>query len=194
MRLNDVPMYLSARHFPELGESPVATAVAVLTKFGNDSWNADLYESLSLAARLSMAVKAVKNHGQNIRMSYWLWKINGHAARFFGEVDDIVSGRVAVPVSEESPVTPEKIQSSIDTLMRLGVSLSSVYEEARRRRLLNNSLIAGPVTALRGNADQFFEMAEWLELMLDPKLVDTVFDRANEERSRGEVYDLSQVE
>lgn len=177
----------------ELENTPVATAAAVLNNFGSDSWKAELYESLCLAARLSMAVKAVKTHGQNIKMSYWLWKVNSHAAKFFLRIDDIVAGKETTQPPDNDPVTPEKIQNAIDAMMQLGMSLNGVYEEARRRRMLNNSLIAGPVTALRGNADQFFEIAEWLELMLDPARIDGIFANANEQRSKGEVYDLSEV-
>jgi len=170
----------------------VATATAVLNNFGSDAWKADFYESLSLAARLSMAVKAVKTHGQNIKMSYWLWKINGIASRFFVESDDIISGKTMV-APDTAPPTPEKMQEATETLMRMGTAFNEVYEEARRRRLLNNSLIAGPVTALRAHADQFFEMAEWINLMRDPDAIEKIFADANEQRARGEVYDLSQV-
>ena len=171
----------------------MGTAAAVLTNFESDAWQADLYESLSLAARLSMAVKRVKAHGQNIKMSYWLWKINSRAAKFFAETDDILAGKVVPEPTANETLTPARIQESIDTLMRLGMSLNSVYEEARRRRLLKNSLIAGPVTALRSHADQFFEMAEWFDLILNADKVEQTFATANEQRIRGDVYDLSQV-
>src|SRR5208283_1944431 len=122
------------------------TAVAVLNSFGTDNWNAELYESLSLAARLSMAVKAMKNHGQIVKMSYLLWRINGHTGKFFQEVEDIIAGKKTLksPAVDE-PVTSERIQKSIDSFMEIGKSLNSIYEEAQKKRLLNNSLIAGPV-------------------------------------------------
>lgn len=170
----------------------MATAAAVLNNFGTDNWNAELYESLSLAARLSLAVKSVKTHGHSVRMSYWLWKINGNAAKFFQKIDDITAGTIPAD-PDAKPPTPEEIQKAIAKLMEVGTSYNSIYEEARRKRLLNNSLIAGPVTALRANADQFFELAEWCELMLHADRVDEVFAAANAQRARGDVYDLSQV-
>jgi hypothetical protein len=170
----------------------MATAVAVLNNFGTDSWKAGMYESLSLAARLSLTVEKVKTHGQNIKLSYLLWRINSHAAKFFVAVDDIISGKTpSEPVTE--PPTPESIQNSINTLVDLGNSFSSAYERARRKRLLNNSLIAGPIMALRSNADQFFELAEWFELLRNSNDVDKIFVDARGQRNRGEVYDLSQV-
>ncbi len=177
---------------PKAGENPVATAAAVLSNFGTDNWKAELYESLSLAARLSMAVKSVKTHGHSVRMSYWLWKINGKAAKFFQRVDDITAGTI-LSEPDAKPPTPEEIQKAIAKLMEVGTSYNSIYEEARRKRLLNNSLIAGPVTALRANADQFFELAEWCELILHADRVEEIFAAANEQRARGDVYDLSQV-
>ncbi len=170
----------------------MATAAAVLNNFGTDNWNAEMYESLSLAARLSIVVKNVRSHGQNIKLSYWLWKVNARAAKFFQAVDDFVAEN-APPQPDSQPPTPELIEKAIAKLMELGASYNAIYEEARRRRLLNNSLIAGPVTALRANADQFFELAEWCDLYLHSDRVDELFAQANQQRAKGEVYDLSQV-
>jgi hypothetical protein len=171
---------------------PVATAVAVFNNLGTDNWNLELNESLSLAARLSMLVKSVKTHGHNVKMSYFLWKINSRVGKFFQEVDDVVAGKV-VPHPSPDAATPEGVQRTIAKLMELGSSFNGIYEEARRRRLLNNSLIAGPVMALRANADMFFELAEWGELMVHADDVDKIFASAREERAAGNVYDLSQV-
>ena len=171
----------------------MATAVAVLNNFGTDNWNAELYESLFMAARLSIVIKSVKTHRQNLKVSYLLWRINGRTAKFFQEVDDIFAGQVRPSEEDAEPVTPERIQKAIMDLMQIGMSLNNIYEEARRKKLLNNSLIAGPITALRANADQFFELAELCNMMLDTNRVEQVFASANEQRSRGEVYDLSEV-
>ena len=70
----------------------MATAAAVLNSFGTDNWNAELYESLSLDARLSMAVKAMKHHGQVVKISYRLWKINGHVGQFFQKLRTLSPG------------------------------------------------------------------------------------------------------
>ena len=75
-------------------------ATAVVNIFTTDTWKADAYENLSLAMRLSMVVKDVRGtHGQNLKMSYWLWKINGRAAKFFTRIDDILT---APPTQSES--------------------------------------------------------------------------------------------
>lgn len=170
----------------------MATAVAVLNSFGSDSWKADAYESLSLAARLSIAVKSVKSRGQHIKLSYLLWRINSISGKFLTDVDDILTGK-KTPSSPPATATPDDYKSSIDTLIQLGNSFMSVYEEARRKRLLNNSLIAGPITALRSHADQFFELAEWFELVNAPDEIQRIFADAHAEKSRGEIFDLSQV-
>ena len=129
-------------------------------------------------------------------MSYLLWKINGHVGKFFQEVEDIIAGTSTAKsgTTPDEPVTPERIQKSIESFMEIGKSFSRIYEEAQRKRLLNNSLIAGPIVALRANSDRFFEMAEWFDLLLNADHVNEIFANANAQRSRGEVYDLSQVE
>ena len=140
-----------------------------------------------------MAVKAMKHHGQVVKISYRLWKINGHVGKFFQEVEDIIAGISTPKSTANEPVTPEQIQKSIESFIEIGKSFSRIYEEAQRKRLLNNSLIAGPVVALRANSDRFFEMAEWFDLLLNAEHVEEIFANANAQRSRGEVYDLSQV-
>ncbi|MGA2904898.1 MAG: hypothetical protein ABSD98_13765 [Candidatus Korobacteraceae bacterium] len=167
----------------------MATAVMVLNTLVTDTWNAQLDESLSLAARLSVAVKSRAYH---FRLSFLLWKINGRISRFFQDVDDLLSGK-RMPAANLEPATPEGIQKSVSSLIELGTSFNRIYEEARRKRLLNNSLIAGPIAALRTHAEQFFELAEWLDLIRCGEDVERIFARAAEERRRGDVYDLSQV-
>ena len=170
----------------------MATAIAVLNTFGSDAWSAELYESLSLAARLSTALKSVKSHAHNIKVSYLLWKINGNVGKIFQRMDDILAGRIPLTTSSEPP-TPESVQKSVRTLVELGMSLNALYEEARRKRILNNSLIAGPIAALKAHAEQSFEWAEWFDLVQHGEEVEKIFASANEQRGRGEVYDLSQV-
>jgi hypothetical protein len=177
-----------------VGENPVATAAAVLNNFGTDTRNVELYDSLSLATRLSIAVKSVKTHTHNLKLSYLLWKLNGNAARFFQQIDDIIAGKVEPGADDAAvPVTPENITKAVDALMKLGTTFNGVYEQASRKRLLNNSIIAGPVVALRAHAERFFELAEWCEMFRNTDEIERVFASANEERQRGEVYDLSQV-
>src|SRR5208283_2111186 len=109
-------MYVCACPTLSVGENPVATAAAVLTNFGTDNWNAELYESLSLAARLSIAVKTVETHTHNLKLSYLLWKLNGSASRFFQEVDDIIAGtNTSVSQDSQEEPTPENIQKAIAT-------------------------------------------------------------------------------
>jgi hypothetical protein len=171
----------------------VATAVVVFNNLGTSAWTVELSESLSLAARLAQVVSSVKTHGQNLKISYLVWKINGHAAKFFQKVDDIVVGKIPHDPALDQAPTPASVQKTISRLMELGTTFNGIYDEARRRRLLNNSLIAGPVTALRANADMFFELAEWGELLLRADEVEAIFSKAQEQRAAGDVYDLSQV-
>lgn len=167
----------------------MATAVTVVNTIVTDAWNAQLYENLSLAARLSTAVKS---RAYFFKLSFLLWRINGRVSAFFQDVDDLLSGKRA-PGADLQPAPPENIRKSVSTLMELGTSFNNIYEEARRKRLLNNSLIAGPIAALRAHAEQFFDLAEWLEVACRAEDVEKLFARAKEEQQRGDVYDISQA-
>ena len=168
----------------------LATAVTVLNNFGIDGWNARVYGSLSLASQVSIMVKT---RAQAFRVSYLLWKLNSNVNQFFLKVDDILSGKIVCPPSAE-PITPQQFTQGANDLLRLGLTLNGIYENARRQRLTNNSLIAGPATALRAHADHFFEMAEWFESLAHRDELERVFANAQEERQRGDVFELSQVE
>jgi hypothetical protein len=174
------------------GEKPVATASEVLNNFGIDNWNAKVYGSLSTAAQLSLLVK---NRAQALRMSYLLWKLNSQTAKFFQEVDDVMTGKhVAAQTQPCEPISLERLEQSRDSLIQLGINLGRIYEDARRNGLTNHSLIAGPVTALRAHADHFLELAEWFDSFQHMDEIEQAFASAREEKRLGEVYDLSQVQ
>src|ERR1039457_7314067 len=79
-------------------------------------------------------------------------------------------------------------------LLSTTVVLGRIYEDARRNRLTNHSLIAGPVAALRAHADHFLELAEWFDSFQHMDEIEQAFASAREEKRLGEVYDLSQVQ
>src|ERR1035441_6340698 len=61
------------------------------------------------------------------------------------------------------------------------VVLGRIYEDARRNRLTNHSLIAGPVAALRAHADHFLELAEWFDSFQHMDEIEQAFASAREE-------------
>jgi len=166
----------------------MATAVAVLSSFGSDQWDAETYAVLSLAARLS---SLVKTRSQAIRLAYQMWRLNSMLAGFFEAVSNVFEGRVS---PSTTPVTPEQIEDSIRTLRKMHAALETLYEAAKRSQLTNHSLIAMPLRSMHTYSDEILELAELLELCQAPEQVQAIFDRSSKEREQGDIYDLAQIE
>ena len=165
----------------------MASAAAVLSNFGSDQWDAELYAVLSLAARLSTLVK---NRAQTFRLAYQLWRLNSALAGIFEELRDKMEGKI--PDTSGLP-TAEQIEDGIRTLRKAHVSLETLYEAARRSRLTNNSLVAMPLRSVHSYSDEILDLAEVVEIY-QAGGAEAIFDRSSRERAQGEIYDLAQAD
>jgi hypothetical protein len=95
---------------------------------------------------------------------------------------------------KDDSITPERIEESIRSLRQIHIKIETLYEAARRARLTNNSLLAMPLRSVHTYGDDILELAELLEAYQHSEGVEAMFDRSAEERARGEVYDIAEVE
>lgn len=159
---------------------------AVLANFGTDQWNADVYESLSVASRLS---SMVKDSTQSFYLAYHLRRLNSRLDGLFGEVFAMIEGKKAIPPSD--PPTPERIRNAINSMYQLHSVLSQIFNSAKCRRLTNNSLFSSQVRKLAQMSENALEFAEWLEMAcLHQEEVAQIFERARAEKAKGEVYTI----
>ena len=165
----------------------MSSAEAVLSNFGSDQWDAKVYAVVSMAARLSALVK---NRAQTFHLAFQFWRLNSALAGFFNEIRDVMEGKK----KSTSPATPEQIEDAIRSLRKAHVMLETLYESARRSRLTNNSLVAMPLRSVHTYSDDILELAELLEAFQSKDGVEAAFDRSAQERARGEIYDLAEVE
>jgi len=170
----------------------MASATVVLTHLGTDQWDAEVYGVLSMASRLAAMVKS---RGQTLHLAYSFWRLNSSLANFFDEVRDSMEGKARQQKQDAAtPVTPERIENAIRGLREVHVKIETIYEAARRARLTNNSLVAMPLRSVHSYSDDILELAELLEAFQNSEGVKAVFDRSAQERARGEIYDLAEVE
>lgn len=162
---------------------------AVRPFFGTDQWNAEVYGSLSIASEIA---SMVKNRSKNILLAYKLHALNRHLARFFEQVHDQMEGKRTLPAGKEPP-TEEEYQKAVKSLQDLSRSMYVTYETCKRLRLTNNSLLAGSIARLRTYSEELSELAEWLETGGQKDVFADVFMRSEQEKERGDIYDLSQV-
>jgi hypothetical protein len=165
----------------------MASAAVVLTNLGSDQWDAEVYAVLSMASRLAALVKS---RAQTVRLGYKFWQLNSLLGSFFQEVRNSMEGHAP----KDDSITPERIEQSIRSLRQMHSKIEALYEAARRARLTNNSLLAMPLRSVHTYSDDILELAELLEAYQNSEGVEAVFDRSAQERARGEVYDIAEVE
>ena len=164
--------------------------VAVLSTFGSDLWNAEVYGSLSVASRVA---SMVKTKTQILHLAYSLHNLNKSLKNIFDTLHEAIEHpRNVEPPAE--PATPDQMIRAIAIIRELSTSLDNSYQRAKRARLTNNSLIAGALSRLHTYSEDLVELGDWLEMLLKPEEVNAIFDRANQEIERGEVFDLSRVD
>jgi|SRR6478752_4740512 len=165
----------------------MSSAAAVLSNFGSDHWDAELYAVLSLSARLAALLK---NRAQTIHLAYQFWRLNSALAGFFDDVRSAMDGKK--PASSDV-LTAEQLEDGIRTLRKIHNNLETLYEAARCSRLTNNSLVAMPLRSVHSYSDEILDLAELLEIY-QAGGSDAVFDRSARERAMGEVYDLTKAQ
>jgi hypothetical protein len=164
----------------------MGTAMAVLGNFETDRWDADVYSAIALASRLSALVKS---RAALIKFAFQLRKLNSSLSNFF------VGVRSAIEKGDEAAdVTPERIQEADQALKKLHGTLKALYIVCKRYGLTNSSITAGQLNSMAKYADDVLELEELLQLSLSPEIVQAIYRRAESERERGEVFELSQVE
>jgi len=165
----------------------MASAAVVLNNLGSDQWDAEVYAVLSMASRLAALVK---NRAQTLQLAYHLWRLNSVLAKFFAEARETMEGKGKA----EPPATAERVEEGIRGLRQVHTKLENIYEAGRHARLTNNSLIAMPLRSLHTYSDDILELAELLEAYQNSEGVQAIFDRSANEKERGEIYDLAEIE
>lgn len=166
----------------------MTSAAVVVSNFGSDHWDADVYGVMSMASRLA---GLVKTRAQTIRLGYNLWQLHSLLGDFFKLVRENAEGQRQAAREE---VTPERVTEMIRTLRLMYFKLEALYEAARRARLTNNSILAMPLRSIHTYSDDVLELAELLEAYQNKEGIDAIFDRAAGEKARGEIYDLAEIE
>jgi hypothetical protein len=167
-----------------LNAYPLAAANALA---GYD-FSAEVYGTLSLASRMA---STMKNRANVLRLAYNLHNVNRKLQSLFDTVDEAVTGkRQPAQTKNQEPPTPARLRASADSLEELARTIDYVLEASRRVGLCNNSLTAGPLRKFKAYRERLVDLADWLELIAEPKATAELFARAAQERERGEMFDL----
>lgn len=168
------------------------TNCEVINAFGTSNLDVKSFDMLSLASRLAAATI---NRANTLRLAYSFYSLNRSLLDFLDESHAIIQGKEKPPASGAAPepTTPERMRITADNMENVHRMIEYIYELGKRARLTNNSLTAGSLESLRRNGEELLDFADWLELMADPNQHKSVFERAEQEKESGEMYDLTQV-
>lgn len=166
-------------------------AEAILDNFRSYEWNARMYGVLSAASRVAATVK---NRANVIKLAYHLRNLNKLVTEMVENVNAGMEGKLPAPSTNESPMTPRQIREQADRFEHLHRMLEYIYESLRRAGLTNNSLTAGSLLSIHRQTATVADFADWLDLASQSDQVDSLFNRAKQEKERGELIDLAQVE
>jgi hypothetical protein len=156
-----------------------------MTVVGSDLWNANAHSALSVAYRVSAALQ---KHATVINLAGKVWRLDRILAKM---LDDIYVSAENPPANPE-PVTPERIASAVVTLSGIHSTIEGMYSRLHRYGLSNHALLGAPVSSLRAHADDILDLAESLELAMNPD-IDSIFAKSLEEYRRGETFELNDI-
>lgn len=164
----------------------MGTADAVIQRLGSQEFNAELYDSVSLTAKLAAAVA---NRAQVMRIAYSLHKANRSIKTMLDSVDNILAGKESAKF-EAGESSPFQTQNVIENLAHISRMLDYTSEMMKRARLTNNSLTAGALKKLQDNGESIKDLLDWFDAASKPEELQKVFNRAKEERESGDLVDL----
>ena len=147
--------------------------------FDDDNLKAAFYETM---AQVSHSVAEVKE--KHYSLPFRLWKAERRLREFVASVNTRKPKFGTFPVST--------IQNSVEDLKTLHRSVENLWAVSKRHGFTNRTLYAGSLNAIRRHSDEILDIAENLQLLLDPRTRE-IFDRTREEHLRGETVSFESL-
>ena len=145
----------------------------------DDSLKAAFYETM---AQVSHSVAEVKEKHYSLPIRLW------RAERSMREFVENVNTRK--PTFGKFPAS--RVQESTEKLRSLHRSVEDLWVTAKRNGLTNRTLCAGSLQAMRRHSDEILDIAENLDLLLDPRTRESL-NRAKQEQMRGETVSFESL-
>ena len=154
---------------------------------GSDIWNAEVYGTLSVAARTSIAVRSA-HHLLATRWAYM--RLNRHLGsfldKFYSIFEDAQKGTLKASCE---PPTPETVEKAVESLWNLHHSLRCVYDLSVRKGLKKKIILTKQVAELAVSIERLVDVIQWIMEMSNQESgpeIDAMVAAATEEYRRGE--------
>jgi hypothetical protein len=152
---------------------------------GTDAWNATAYRLVSLGYKISASIRSQVAKTQ---LASALWKFDRYLSGFLRQFYEHVESN-----KKSEPANRERVLAGIETLKLIHAAAEKIDSGLRAAGFSNHSLIYGPLTSLRAHSDEVLDLAESVELMLNPDPLNKIFDASIEELRRGETAGLESI-
>lgn len=168
-------------------------ASAIVRGLGSPEASVEIYDAVASVTSVAKLAAAARNKVQVMRIAMGLRRTNRSLKSLLDLVDDVQSGKRPIDPNTE-PVSPQRFQNIVDNLEHVSRMIDFLYESMRRAGLTNNSLTASGLKTFKGYSEPMKDLVDWLDALSKPEYLKSVFDRAKQERERGELVDLTEVE
>jgi hypothetical protein len=174
----------------------MSTAAVMNMGIGSECWDAGMYETVGVASHTFAAVSQVSgavNSGlKHLSIAWDLRKLNVNFSNFLDNVykthEDARNG-----VTKFVPATREELETSIRSLEYLYETMSRLYTTSQKKRLTNNSLMAGSLANIHRRSEELLDIADWFRIALSSSNseLDSIFASARADLAEGNVFNLS---
>ena len=156
-----------------------------LDLIGTDAWNATAYRLVSLGFKISASIHSQVAKAQ---LAGAVWKFDRTLSGFLRQFyEDVESNK------KSEPANREQVLAGIETLKLIHVAAEKIDTGLRAAGFSDHGLIAGPLTSLCAHADEVLDLAESVELMMNPDPLNRIFDLSIEELRRGETAGIESI-
>lgn len=153
---------------------------------GTDAWNAMAHRIVSVGFKVATLVRSQLAKAQ---LANALWRFDRLLSAFLKDFYE----HVEKGIKADPPPTAKEVRSAIDTMKLIHVAVDRIDTGLRAAGFSNHGLVAGPLKSLCAHADDILDLAESVELMLNPDPLNTVFDASLDELRRGETVGLESI-
>jgi hypothetical protein len=159
---------------------------AIAGGFGTNQWNADAHQALSETYSISAALE---NHAIAFATVYLVWKLEGKLRPLADNIGVVKQTPQPVP-------TKAQVEDALQGLRQLYRTLGEMcdkFTETSDRNFLCRVLVRGKIDSIRECNERLLDLADAVELSLDPDLDKKYFDKAIGELDRGETHSLEEI-
>lgn len=170
----------------------MGTAATLVQVLGSSEASAEVYGTV---ADVSMLAKlaAAKSKAQVLHIALRLRTTNQNIRKLLDLVHEVESGKRPIVLKHER-VSPEQFQNVVENLDHLTRMVDFLYEMMQRARLTNNSLTASSLNTLHGYVEPLRDLVDWMDALAKPAELEAIFNRAKQEKERGDLVDLARIE